>query len=130
MLSKRSAQYGVVPQHGGAAAATARIRTRRRGIFEAASMETSCIGTPVSYDCCEKGAASNDGSKCYEAQSRCGNYSSRPAQFPQLWKREHWCAATSGQVFTPLARRVTSRTDVQRLQVSAAATALPQASYP
>jgi hypothetical protein len=130
MLSKRSAQYGVVPQHGGAAAATARIRTRRRGSFEAASMETSCIGTPVSYDCCEKGAASNDGSKCYEAQSRCGNYSSRHAQSPQLWKQEHWCAAISGHVFTPLARRVTSRTDVQRLQVSAAATALPQASYP
>ena len=50
MLRKRSAQAGVVPQHGGAAATTARIRTRRRGSFDAASMEPGCVGTPVSYD--------------------------------------------------------------------------------
>jgi hypothetical protein len=49
MLKKRSAQATIVPQHGGAAAAAARIRTRRRGSFDAASMETSCIGTPISY---------------------------------------------------------------------------------
>ena len=121
MLSKRSAQYGIVPQHGGAAAATARIRTRRRGSFDAASMETSCIRIPVSYDCCEKGAAGNDGSNCYQPQSICGNYSSQHAQCPQFWRRKHWCATTSGHVFTPWVYCVTLGTAMQSLQSSPAA---------
>jgi hypothetical protein len=84
MLSNQSAQYGIVPQHGGAAAATARIRTRRRGSFDAASMETSCIGTHVSYDWSAKSDARNYGRTCCQPKSRSSAQASRIALSPQL----------------------------------------------